>query len=268
MKSPGRFIADVFRGREEHDLDGLSAALAFYGALSAAPLLLVAIYLAGVFLGRETVSGDLFLTLERFVGGDAARLLQSAVSRARPDNRSYPLAIGAGVTLLAASALFERVRHSLRLIHGAPPEEGIRGYLRRGGVPVLLVAGFGLLIVPAIEAYSLLTLVPAFRGRLPLWAEESLSLAVLTGVFGLAYRHLSGVPVRRSSAALGAFVAALLFAAGRFLLAWYFSRAAVVSLYGAGGSLIVLLLWFYWSSQAFLLGAEVTRVHARPPRGK
>ena len=127
------FVADILRGCSEHRVQELAAALAFYGALSVAPLLVVVAYLAGNFLGQHGVQGELFARLQSQFGDRVAQLLARAVANASPRPGHYPALIGGAVALMSAAGLFQQVRTALRRIWGVPDEEGLRGFLRRKG---------------------------------------------------------------------------------------------------------------------------------------
>lgn len=255
-----RFVADIVSGWSEHRLPELAAVLAFYGALSLAPLLVVVTYLAGNFLGQDAAEGELFARLQHYLGDRVAQLLERAVANARTRPGHVPALLGGAVALVSAAGLFQQVRTALRRIWGAPEEEGLRGFLRRKGLAFAGIFLFGLLVGVLLGAYALFSAFLVLGSTTAVVAEEASSLLVLGVSFMLAYRLLAGVSVPWGAAATGGVFAAALLLAGRFLLSWYFTRAALVSVYAAVGSLMALLLWLSFSAQAFLLGAEVARV--------
>lgn len=262
------FVADILRGYSAHRVQELAAALAFYGALSVAPLLVVVTYLTGNFLGQHAAQGELFARLQSHLGDRVAQLLARAVANASPRPGHYPALIGGVVALMSAAGLFQQVRTSLRRIWGVPDEEGLRGFLRRKGLAFVGIFLFVPLVGMLLGAYAVLSAFFVLGSAAAAVAEEALSLLVLGGTFMLAYRQLAGASVPWGAAAVGGGFAATLFLAGRFLLTWYFARAAAVSVYAAVGSLMALLLWLFFSAQVFLLGAEVARlIGERPGRG-
>lgn len=253
------FVADVLGGWSAHRVQELAAALAFYGAISVAPLLVVVTYLAGTLLGQRAAQGELFVGLQSQFGDRVAQLLEQAVANARPRPGHYPALIGGAALLASTAGLFQQVRTALRRIWGAPEEAGLRGFVRRKGLGFAGIFLFGLLVGVLLGAYSVLSAFFVLGGATAVVVEEASSLLVLGGTFMLAYRLLAGVHVPWAAAAAGGAFAATLFLAGRFLLTWYLARAAAVSVYAAVGSLMALLLWLSFSAQAFLLGAEVAR---------
>jgi membrane protein len=262
------FVADIVRDCSAHRVQELAAALAFYGALSVAPLLVVVTYLAGNFFGQYAVQGELLARLQSHLGDRVAQLLVRAVANARPRPGHYPALIGGAVALVSAAGLFQQVRTALRRIWGVPDEEGLRGFLHRKGFAFVEVFFFALFVGVLLGAYAVLSAFFVLGSAAAVVAEEAFSLLVLGGTFMLVYRLLAGVSVPWGAAAVGGGVAATLFLAGRFLLTWYFARAAAFSVYAAVGSLMALLLWISFSAQVFLLGAEVThRIGERPRRG-
>lgn len=253
------FIADISKGYAAHRVPNLAASLAFFGALSLAPLLVVITYLAGIIFGTRALHGELFVHLEFYLGSEAAQLLQRAVAYARTHGGHYPLLFSGIVALWGSASLFQEMRLALHRIWGIPDKEGFRGFLGRKGHAFAGVFVYGFFAVILLWVYAFLSAFSAFVGTAMVVIEEVMSLLVGSIAFMLAYRLFSGAKVPWRAAAVGGTFAAALFLAGRFILTWYFARVASVSVYAAMGSLMALLLWLYVSNIAFLIGAEMAR---------
>jgi membrane protein len=253
------FVSDIMRGCSAHNVSNLAASLAFYGALSLAPLLVVIAYLAGLIFGRRAIHGELFAHLQFYLGDNAAQLLERAVAYARTHAGHYPVFISSIVVLGSAASLFQEIRSALHRIWGVPDRDGWRGFLGRKGHAFAGVFVYGFLAVVLLGAYAFLSAFSVLGGTAAIIVEEASSLFVVSGSFMLSYRLFSGAKVPWKAAAAGGTFAATLFLAGRFILTWYFARAASVSVYAAMGSLMALLLWLYVSNISFLIGAEMAR---------
>lgn len=251
----------------------LGAALAFYALLSLAPLLLVTIAIVALVFGDDFARGEVLGRVEGIVGAEAATTLREMVERAS-EPRSGLLATVAGLAMsvLAASGLFGQLRQALDDIwHAkAEPGRGLRGFFvdRLRAFSMMLLVSVLLLI--SLVAGATVTALAAQIGRLfpgalvlAHVADLVISFGVSVLLFALLFKVLPARSIRWSDVAMGAMVSALLFAVGRFGIAWYLGRASASSVYGAAGSLVVLLLWIYYSSQLLFFGAEFSQVYAR-----
>jgi membrane protein len=253
------FARNISKGYTAHNVPNLASSLAFYGALSLAPLLVFVTYLAGMVYGKRAIQGELFSRLQFYLGDNGAQLLERAVAYARTHGGHYPLLLSALVAVWGAASLFQEIRSALHQIWGVPDKEGLRGFLGRKGHAFAGVFVYGLLAVVLLGAYAFISAFSVIGGTAAVIIEEASSLIVVSGAFMLSYRLFSGAKVPWRAAAAGGTFAATLFLTGRFILTWYFARAAPVSVYAAMGSLMALLLWLYISNIAFLIGAEMAR---------
>ncbi len=254
------FLSNVSKGYTVHKVPNLAASLSFFGALSLAPLLVVITYLAAIIFGKRAVQGELFSHLQYYIGTEAAGLLERAVAYAKTHGGHYPLIFSAAIAFWGSSSLFQEMRFALHKIWGVPDREGFRGFLGRKGHALTGVVVYGALAIILLWAYAFFSAFPFFGGVYSVLVEEVMSLIVGGIAFTLSYRLFSGAKVPWRAAAAGGTFASALFLAGRFVLTWYFARAVSVSVYAAMGSLMALLIWFYVSNIAFLIGAEIARV--------
>lgn len=248
----------------------MSAAMSFYGILSLAPLLLAMVAMLGWWLDREMLERGLVTQIALITGAQGGSMIEAALSSAREPREGLAATIaGSAVLLFGATGVFgelqeafERVWSQGRERQGKPPWWHVAA-LRLRGIGYILVFGFLLLV--SLVVSTLLTMVSGWASS---WLPVETLLRVLNEVAGLVFGALlffglmrlsTGPKPRARYLVLGAFCAAILFTVGRQLLTLYLSTAAVVSAYGAAGSLIVLLMWIYFSSAVLLFGAGFAR---------
>src|SRR5882724_3671056 len=251
----------------------LAAALAYYSLLSLAPLLVIAVAVAGVFFGPDAARGKVAGELGAVVGGQAAQGIQAVVASARsPASGLLGTVVGVVTLFVGASGVFGELQSSLNTIWEvkAKPGRGIWGQVKDRFFSFTMVLGVAFLLLVSLIVTSILSAIGArFSTLLPggemLWQAVNFvfSLSVVTALFALIFKYIPDAVVRWRDVWLGALVTALLFTVGKFLLGLYLGKAAVGSSYGAAGSIIVLVVWVYYATQIFLLGAEFTQVRAR-----
>ena len=248
----------------------MSAAMSFYGILSLAPVLLLVVGMLGWWIDRELLEQGLVSQIGAVVGQQGGAMVQSALASAKEPSEGIAATVAGFVVLLfGATGVFGELQEALSRLwsHGGDQQpKPVRWHaaaLRLRGIGYILVLGFLLLVSLVIS-----TLLAMFSGWAGAWFPLETLLRVLNELFGLAFGALLFFGLMRLSSGpkpparflvIGAFVGAILFTLGRQLLAMYLSKAAVVSAYGAAGSLIVLLVWMYFSSAVLLFGAACAR---------
>lgn len=254
----------------------LSAALAYYSIFSIAPLLVIAIGLAGwagAVLGPDTVTNGIYRELGGIVGQQTAEVLQSMVeSASKPGTSKFATIIGLVTLLVGASGIFGQLKDALNTIWEVKAKAGlgVKGFLRDRLLSsgMVLVIGF-LLLVSLILTAGLSAFSGALEHSLPLpnwfWAIVGflISFGVVTVLFALIFKVLPDVKVEWRNVWIGAVVTALLFEIGKFLLGLYLGRESTSSSYGAAAAVVLLLLWVYYASCILLFGAEFTQVYAK-----
>ena len=269
----GRLFGTALRAWWDDDALRLGASLAYYTLFAIAPVLIVATAIAGMVFGTEAVRGEIAGQLEHLVGRDGAGAIQGLLKGAS-QRRAGVLAtvLGTVTFVVAASGAFLELQGALNTIWRVKPNPGanIRAFvidrLRSFG----LVVAIGFLLLVSLAMTAALTALSGWLARnsssIPLvWAAINVlvSLMVTTALFALLYRFLPDVQLRWRDVTTGAFVTALLFTVGQQLIGLYLGQSGVASTYGAAGSVMILLLWVYYSCQIVLLGAEFTRVFAQ-----
>ena len=256
----------------EDEATRLGAALAFYTALSIAPLLVVLIAVIGMALGEEAARGQVVSEIGGLVGTETAQSIEGAIEHARQPATGTIAAILSLITLiLGASGVVAELKSSLNRIWDVKVVDagGILGIVKQRLFSFAMVLGIGFVLLVSLALSALLAGVGKFfKDFLPLpepvlhGANLLLSFVVITALFGVIYKYLPDVEVAWSDVLKGAAFTAVLFVIGKFLLGLYLGKAGVGSAYGAAGSLVVLLVWVYYSAQIFFFGAEVTQVYA------
>jgi membrane protein len=252
----------------------LAAALSYYTIFSIAPLLIIAVAVAGAVLGDEAARGQLAGGLEQTLGPTGAEAVQMMVANAAEPTTGGILGTIFGVLVLlwAASNLFAALQDALNTIwEVAPcPDRGFWGTVKDRVTAFALVMGVGVLLLASVVlstmlmgAAKLATGFLADNAIVLQLANVGVSIIVFSLLFAVIYKYLPDVRIRWSDVWFGAVTTAVLFVLGKFLIGLYLGMSSVSSSFGAAGSLVALLVWIYYSAQVFFFGAELTQVHAQ-----
>jgi membrane protein len=251
----------------------LGAALAYYTVFALAPGLLLITALAGLLLGQEAAQAQIIGQVEELVGFSGAQAVQAVIESARNAGGTLAATSFGLVTLLFALwGVFGELQDALNTIWGVTtrPFRGVIGAIKARFWSVAMAVGIGFLLLVSLAASTWLAALGKFFARdlpLPVGLMETgnalLSFAIITCLFAMIYKLLPDVKVAWRDVWIGAAVTAFLFTLGKSLIGLYLGRSAVASVYGAAGSLIVILLWVYYSAQIVFFGAEFTKVYSR-----
>ena len=268
----------ALQGWSKDDVPRLGASLAYYTLFAISPILVIAMGIAGSVFGPEAVRGQLVGEIDGLIGRQGAEAVQAILQSAHQNRTgTFAVIIGTITLLVAASGAFLELQHALNTIFRVktdPKKSGIKrlilSRLRSFGLVVSI--GFllmvSLLVSAGLSALSTRIQHSALGSPLLLQALNMVvSLAVMTLLFGLIYRLLPDVRLAWRDVWTGALATSILFSIGKLLIGLYLGQSSVASSYGAAGSVVVLLVWVYYSAQVILLGAEFTRVHAEHRRG-
>ena len=273
----GDMTEQVFDHWSRDNAPRLAASLAYYSLLSAAPLLVISIAVAGRVFGQEAVQGQLAWEIQTLVGSNAALAIQALVRNAHQPAAGLISTILSAITLaVGASSVVVELHSALNVVWGVQESDGgtwFRNLLslvkQRFYSAIMVLAAGCLLLISLIASVSVATIANFFRARLPVpeWLLHVttfvISFLVVTILFGAIYKLLPDVRLRWSDVAIGAAVTALLFSIGKQLLAIYLGHVGFQSTYGAAWTVIFFLVWVYYSAQLFFLGAEFTKIYAR-----
>lgn len=276
LKSWRQLLSEVVASWNQHGASAQSAALAFYTIFSLAPVLVVVIALAGAFFDEEAVRGQIFAEFRGLMGDEAARLVQEVLKSAgRPAAGRTAALLGFITLLLGATAVFGQLQDSLNRVWDVAPKPGavFTTLLRKRMLSFTVVLALGFLLMVSLVLSAALSGFSQYLERhldIPAALLEVsnfvLSFLVITLLFGTIYRLLPDVRLDWQDVFFGSVVTALLFVVGKSLIGFYLGRTSVASAYGAAGSLVVVLLWVYYSALIFFFGAIFTRIHSRQYR--
>jgi membrane protein len=277
VRKVGRIVVEAVSTWLAHSASSMGAALAFYTLFSIAPILIIALAVAGYFFGAHTAETELLSQLRDLTGSAGSDALRNLLASAQASEKKGLAAIvGVATLLIGATSVFGELQHALDVIWGVPG--GARAHKRSAAwwqivrtrlLSFGMVLGVGFLLLVSLIASAVLAAFGA-------WLEERfpgiqivlplLDLAVSFGMtvllFAMIYKYVPKEPIAWRDVWVGAAVTAFLFAVGKSLIGLYLGRSSFNGAYGAAGSLVVLLLWIYYSAQIFLLGAEFTRAFA------
>jgi membrane protein len=250
----------------------MGAAIAFYTVFSLGPTLFLMITVAGLISGTERVEHAILEQFSSLIGPDAAKVIATMIrGAANAERKGLAAFLGIALLLVAATTVFAEIQQSLNVIWRAGTPSGsvfrqlVKGRLT--SLALILVMGF-ILLVALIVSAALAAASEWLSFWMPgvmvtLWiANAIISFAMVTLLFAANYRILPDTYVSWQDAWVGAVIASLLFSLGKFLIAKYIGSTGVVSVLGAAGTPIVVLMWVYYSAQIFLLGAEVAKANA------
>jgi len=263
-----RLLTATVEGFIDDDAFSRGASIAYFTLFSLTPVLLLVIAVAGLAFGPEAAQGAIVNQLSGLMGRDTAEATQAMI-RSASDRMSGLVAtlVGLVTIVVAASGVFGEVQSALNAIWKAQSRRSTMSRLLRARLAsfgLVITLGFVLMVSLALSA-ALTALAGFLKHRFPLaelavqTTDFVISVVLISGLFAIMYKVLPETPIRWRDVAVGALVATGLFEGGKYLIALYIGQTNVATSFGAAGALIVLLLWIFYSTLIFLLGAEFTR---------
>jgi membrane protein len=268
----------------EDEVPLLAAALAYYTAFAMAPVLIVVIAVAGLAFDSAHVRAEVLHQMRDLLGAGGADLVRGMLEEAgRPDRSVLAMVAGVAAILIASSGLFATLNTALDKVWEVEPPKGrgVLGVIKDRFLSFTMVLGIGFLLLVSLVLSAAVAAFGKYADRhlpaAPVLLQAAyfvLGFALTTAMFAMIFKVLPDVKLRWRDVWLGAAVTAALFTVGRWLIGLYLGRGTVASAYGAAGSLAIVLVWVYYSSQVLLLGAEFTQVYTRrrgtvvEPQGK
>jgi membrane protein len=273
LKGLWQVIKESFSGFFDDKVLKLSASLAYYTVFSLAPLLIIILYLCGLFLGREAVEGSIYTQIEGFVGPQSAIQIQEMIKSASIDGKgNTAMIIGVITLLIGATSVFAEIQDSINTIWGlkAKPGKGLKQFLTTRLLSFGVIGSLGFLLLVSLGVSTLVdALSDMLRERFPdvtvvlmFIINILISFAVISLLFGVIFKVLPDAKIKWKDVRAGAIATAILFMLGKLGISLYISKSEVGNTYGAAGSLVVLLVWVYYSSVILYFGAEFTKRYA------
>ena len=268
-----QFLKDTVTQWIEDEPFQLGAALSYYTLFSLAPLLIIAISIAGFVFGRDAAQNQIVQTIQGLIGRESAQAVQEMIQNAssKPKTGMISGLFGIVVLMLGAGGVVGQLQTSLNTIWGVAPQagQGVWTFVRQRFISFAMVLAIGFLLLVSLVISALLTGFTHLMGNLlggTALVAHALDLLVsfgfVTALFAMIYKFLPDAHIQWKDVWIGAGLTSFLFTVGKFFIGLYLGSSGVTSAYGAAGSLITILLWVYYSSLIFFLGAEFTQVYA------
>lgn len=249
-----------------------SAALSYYTIFSIAPMLLLAISVGSVIFGKDAIEGHLFGQLNGLMGNDASLFIQDMLTKITLEkNNTIATVIGIVTLLLGSTRVFGEIQSTINMIWGlkAKPNKGLISYMIDRGLSFAMVLTIGFLLIVSLIASSIISImndqldnyIPDTRFLMTV-VSNGVGLLIITLLFTLIFKFLPDSIVKWKDAFLGSLFTSILFLVGKYIISMYLATSASASAYGAAGSMIILLLWVYYSSMLLYFGAEFTKAYA------
>jgi membrane protein len=270
LKQLGGLFREAADGWTRVNAPRLGAALAFYTMLSMTPLLVICVSIAGIVFGAQAAEGRIAGEIQNLAGPVGAQAIQSLLVHSAKFSGVLAALVGLVTLLCGASGVLVELQDSLNLVWGIRASAGgIKGLIESRFFSFLMVLGVGLLLLASLLFTAAVAAVGKFFSHFLPAPEIVLHLAGIvvsfllsTGLFAFLYKVVPATRVEWRDVWVGATVTSTLFSIGKFLIGLYIGKAGVGSAFGAAASLVVFLVWVYYSAQVFFLGAEFTRVYA------
>lgn len=266
-------LKETFSSFNDDNVMKLSAALSYYTIFSLPPLLIIIISLAGVFFGQDAVQGHLFGQINGLVGNEAALQIQDAIKNIKlTGNSMFATIISIAILIMGASGVFAEIQNSINFIWGikAKPKKGLIKFLINRLMSFSMIASVGFLLMVGLIVNTLMDLLS--NSLTNYFPEQFVYLffalnylvvfIIITLLFTIVFRTLPDGKVVTKDCIIGASFTAVLFVLGKFAIGLYLGNSSVGTIYGAAGSIVLILVWVYYSAIILYFGAEFTKVYA------
>jgi membrane protein len=270
-------ITDTLKEWGEDQGSRLAAALAYYTTFSIAPLLVLVIAIAGLLGGRDAAHSLVMAQVEDLIGSQGREFVQDMIETAtEPSTGAMASLIGVGVLVVGALGVFNEMQNALNTIWDVEPKplngwgRRVRRFLSKRLLSFSLLIGIGFLLLVSLVISAGLSALGEYFRSFPVFSEIMvqalniiISLGIITLLFALLFKYVPDVEVTWNNVWLGSAITAVLFTIGKTLIGLYLGRSNVGNTFGAAGSLVLIMIWVYYSSQVLFLGAEFTQVYSR-----
>ena len=271
------FGRELFSEWRQSNTPRLGAALAYYSVFAIAPLFLLTLGIAGMWFGQDSARHEMFGQVQQLVGTEGGKAIEAVVTAAanKPKTGAWAAFVAGAALAVAATGVFVELQNALNTIWNVKPspQHGLGGFANFVKVRLIsfaMLLGVGFLLLISLVLSASLAAAGSFLGGFMgaehlLWAATNfvISLAIISILFAMILKVLPDVKMAWRDVWIGGVLTALLFNLGKFLLGFYLGRSSIASAYGATGSLVIILLWVYYSAQILFFGAQFTKVYAR-----
>jgi membrane protein len=279
FKNAWELLSVSFTAFDEDRALRMSAALAYYTTFSIAPLLIMLISLASFLYGKEAVQGQVFGGINEFVGNEAVLQIQEIIQKVTTrENSTWAIITGFVTLFIGATGVFVEIQDSINMIWRvrAKPKKGWVKLITNRLLSFSMIATLGFLLIVSLIINGIVALISGYLSQyfpditivLVNVFNIALTFVVISALFAIIFKFLPDVEISWKDVRMGALFTALLFMLGKFLIGLYIEKAAPGSVYGTAGSIIVILVWIYYTSAILYFGAEFTQVYAEKYGGK
>jgi len=272
-KKIGYLLKETYNGFIDDNGIKLSAALSYYTVFSLPPLLIIIMSLSGIFFGADAVRGEIFGQINSLVGSDAAMQIQETIKKVELSNgNSFAQTIGIIILLIGATGVFAEIQDSINFIWGikAKPKRGLIKYLYNRLMSFSMIGSVGFLMLVGLIINSLIDVLS--KRLVVIFPQDTIYLfyivnalvifTIITLLFSIIFKTLPDGKIALRDCLIGASFTAILFMIGKFVIGFYLGKYKIASAYGAAGSVILILIWVYYSAIILYFGAEFTKVFA------
>jgi len=250
----------------------LSASLSYFTVFAIAPLLFIVISLAGIFFGKDAIQGRIFGEIRNLIGDSAALQIQQMIANTHiQDNSLLGAIIGLSVLILGATGVFTEIQDSINYIWSlkAKPQKGWLKYIVNRVISFSLIVGLGFILVVSLVINALMELlshrITSLFSNVTFYIAYGVNIvfifSAITLFFAIVFKVLPDAVIHWKDAFKGAFFTTILFMIGKFLIGLYLGHSKTSATYGAAASLVIILLWIYYTSVILYFGAEYTKVY-------
>ena len=273
------FLKQVFVEFIGDNILKYSASLAYYTVLSIAPLLVIILTVTGFLFGKDAINGQLYSEINKLVGSDAALQIQTSIQNiSLMKDNVFATTIGIVVLTIGATGIFGEIQDSLNRIWGLKIKAKKVWWKvfidRLVSFSLILSLGFVLIVslvlnaIAAVISQEIIALFPGMGSNILFVLDSGVTLLITTILFGSIFKVLPDAKIKWRDVTVGAFITACLFLLGKYGIGFYLGKSRLGSIYGAAGSIMILMIWVYYSSAILYLGAVFTKVYATDFGGK
>jgi membrane protein len=267
------FIKEVFSDFSEDKVLKYSASLSYYTVFSIAPILLLIISIFGIFVGRDAVQGEIFNQINGLIGNEAAAQVQDMIGKTHKEgNNLIASIISAIILIVGATGIFAEIQDSINSIWGlkSKPKRGLIKMLLTRVISFSLIISLGFILMVSLVLNAFIAVVSERLGQVfpgsgeyfIIVIDQVLSFIIISFLFAVIFKVLPDAKIKWRDVSKGAIVTGILFILGRYLISIYVAKSEVASVYGAAGSIIIIMVWVYYTAVILYFGAEFTKVYS------